>query len=106
VELAKLAKDAGIEIIVCHFAPGTSKWNKVEHRLFSFISMNWRGKRLTSHEVIVELIGAMTTTKGLAVHAERNTPTYPKGVKARDFHSERNYTLGGCRLPRQRAARL
>lgn len=69
VELAKLAKEAGIEITVCHFPPGTSKWNKVEHRLWSHVSMNWKGHPLTSHEVIVDLIAATTTRTGLKVKA-------------------------------------
>lgn len=69
-EIAALAAEAGLEITVCHFPPGTSKWNKVEHRLFAHISMNWRGQPLTSHEVVVQLIGATTTHSGLKVRAE------------------------------------
>jgi transposase len=105
VELARLAEESGLAITVCHFPPGTSKWNKIEHRLFAHISMNWRGRPLTSHEVVVELIGATTTRSGLVVHAERDTSTYPKGVKVtdqdfakvrlepHDFHGEWNYTI-------------
>ena len=94
---------------MCHLPPGTSKWNKIEHRLFSHISMNWRGRPLTSHEVIVKTIAATTTSTGLHVHAELDTATYPTGVKIpdqqmkaleddgtltrHDFHGEWNYTL-------------
>jgi hypothetical protein len=70
VELQKLADTTGLSITVCHFPPGTSKWNKIEHRLFSFISTNWRGKSLISHEVIINLITATTTTTGLKVYAQ------------------------------------
>lgn len=73
VELQQLAKELGIPISVCHLPPGTSKWNKIEHRLFSFISQNWRGKPLISHQVIVNLIAATTTKAGLTVHAELDT---------------------------------
>ena len=105
VELAKLAAEAGIEITVCHFPPGTSKWNKVEHRLFSAISMNWRGRPLTSHQVMVELIAATTTTTGLRVRAQLDQGYYPTGIKVtdkqlaavplrrHDFHGEWNYTI-------------
>ncbi len=105
VELARLAADTGLEITVCHYPPGTSKWNKIEHRLFSQISMNWRGRPLTSHEVVIELIGATTTTTGLAVHAELDSGTYPTGIKItkkqvaalpitrHGFHGEWNYTV-------------
>ena len=108
-ELAKLAAATGLTITVCHLPPGTSKWNKVEHRLFAHISMNWRGRPLTSHEVIVETIAATTTNTGLTVHAELDRATYPTGVKIpdqemkdletksiltrHDFHGEWNYTL-------------
>ena len=81
VELQQLADELGIPIIVSHFPPGTSKWNKIEHRLFSFISQNWRGKPLISHEVIVNLIAATTTTTGLKVRAELDTSVYPVGRK-------------------------
>src|SRR5271157_1833432 len=108
-ELAALAADTGLTITVCHLPPGTSKWNKIEHRLFSHISMNWRGRPLTSHEVIVETIAATTTSTGLTVHAELDQATYPTGVNIPDkqmkaletdgvlarhnFHGEWNYTL-------------
>jgi hypothetical protein len=94
---------------VCHLPPGTSKWNKIEHRLFSHISMNWRGRPLTSHDVIVQSIAATTTRTGLTVHAELDTHTYPAGNKIsdaqmkelhdtgalhrHDWHPEWNYTL-------------
>jgi hypothetical protein len=105
VELQKLADETGLEIMVCHLPPGTSKWNKIEHRLFSFISQNWRGKPLVSHEVIVQLIAATTTKHGLKVRSQLDTNTYPAGVKVskkemaalnlrRDqFHGEWNYAL-------------
>jgi hypothetical protein len=107
VELAKLAADTGLAITVCHFPPGTSKWNKIEHRLFAAITNNWRGRPLTSHEVVVELIGATTTRTGLTVHAEADTNAYPTGIKVSDeqmaairprlkphtFHGEWNYTM-------------
>jgi Rhodopirellula transposase DDE domain len=112
-ELAALATDTGLSITVCHLPPGTSKWNKIEHRLFSHISMNWRGRPLTSHEVIVQTIAATTTRTGLAVHAELDTSQYPTGVKIpdkemqaladrgalthHDFHGEWNYTLNPLR---------
>ena len=107
-ELAALAAETGLEITVCHLPPGTSKWNKIEHRLFSAISMNWRGRPLTSHEVIVETISAATTRTGLTVSAELDTSTYPKGIRIPDkqmkafearhlqrhqFHGDWNYTI-------------
>jgi hypothetical protein len=105
VELLKLANHLGMDISVCHFPPGTSKWNKIEHRLFSFISMNWRGKPLTSYQVIVSLIAATTTEKGLRVRAGLDPHAYPTAVKvdASDlekvnliparFHGDWNYTV-------------
>jgi len=105
VELAKLAAETGLTITVIHYPPGTSKWNKIEHRMFCFISMNWRGRPLTSYRSIVELIGATTTTKGLRIKAERDTEWYPVGVKIsdaemaalpltrHDWHGDWNYTL-------------
>ena len=84
VELAALAARTGLNITVCHYPPGTSKWNKIEHRLFSAITMNWRGRPLTSHEVIVELIAATTTRTGLVVHAALDEGYYPTGVKISD----------------------
>jgi hypothetical protein len=104
-ELAGLAAETGLEITVCHFPPGTSKWNKIEHRLFSAITMNWRGRPLTSHEVVVQTIAATTTRTGLTVHAELDPGSYPDGVKVSDeqmaalpisrhaFHGDWNYTL-------------
>ena len=108
-ELAALAAETGLTITVCHLPPGTSKWNKIEHRLFSHISMNWRGRPLTSHDVIVNTIAATTTRTGLTVHAELDTSTYPSGIKIldkqmktlhdtdvlrrHDWHPEWNYTL-------------
>ncbi|MEC5180779.1 hypothetical protein RCH07_002133 [Arthrobacter sp. CG_A4] len=80
-ELANLAKATGLSITVCHLPPGTSKWNTIEHRLFSHISMNWRGRPLSSHEVIVETFAATTTRTGLTVQAELDTHTFPTGVK-------------------------
>jgi transposase len=108
LELQKLADQTGLEVSICHLPPGTSKWNKIEHRLFSFISQNWRGKPLVSHQVIVNLIAATTTKTGLWVRAEVDPGKYPKGVKVSDkevaairlerdkFHGEWNYTI----LPR------
>lgn len=105
IELQELANETGLSISVCHFPPGTSKWNKIEHRLFSFISQNWRGKPLVSHEVIINLIAATTTKKGLRIECEIDTNSYPKGVKVTDtqmqsinidrdsFHGEWNYTI-------------
>ena len=110
LELGKLADETGLEISVRHFPPGTSKWNKIEHRLFSAISQNWRGKPLVSHEVIVKLIAATTTRTGLRVRSELDENAYPAGRTVSDadmdtlhlrpdaFHGEWNYSL----LPRQR----
>jgi hypothetical protein len=104
-ELQALADTTGLAIEVTHLPPGTSKWNKIEHRLFSFISQNWRGKPLVSHEVIVQLIAATTNRKGLAVHAEIDRTSYPPGTKVSNeemsqlrlepaaFHGEWNYTI-------------
>ncbi|GHG83674.1 ISAzo13 family transposase [Streptomyces griseocarneus] len=104
-ELSALAARTGLEITVCHLPPGTSKWNKIEHRLFSHITMNWRGRPLTSHEVILKSIAATTTATGLTVHAELDTGTYPTGVTVTDaqidalamtrhrFHGDWNYTV-------------
>jgi transposase len=106
VELQRFADDTGLEVTVCHLPPGTSKWNKIEHRLFSYISMNWRGKPLVSHEVVVNLIAATTTTKGLKVKAQLDPNLYPTKVEVskedmrrvnllpHDFHGEWNYTIG------------
>jgi hypothetical protein len=84
VELARLAAETGLEITVCHYPPGTSKWNRIEHRMFSLITMNWRGRPLTTYRTIVELIGATTTRKGLKIQAGRDTEYYPTGVKVSD----------------------
>jgi transposase len=83
-ELAALAAETELTVTVCHLPPGTSKWNKIEHRLFSHITMNWRGRPLTSHEVVVNLIAATTTRTGLSVHAELDTGSYPTGIKISD----------------------
>ena len=105
VALQQLADQTGLDISVCHFPPGTSKWNKIEHRMFSYISMNWRGKPLISHEVIVNLIAATTTRKGLKIEAEIDRNIYTKGIHVPEeeleklhierasFHGEWNYTI-------------
>jgi hypothetical protein len=105
IELAHFANDAGISVTVCHFPPGTSKWNKIEHRLFSAISTNWKGQPLTSHEVVVNLIGATTNRSGLSVKAQLDRGSYPTKVKVakkevdilpiepHEFHGEWNYTV-------------
>jgi len=105
VELQKLADEIRLPITICHFPPGTSKWNKIEHRLFSFISQNWRGKPLTTYRVIVNLIAATTTTTGLKVKARLDTNNYPLGAKVpaselaavslrvARFHGDWNYTI-------------
>ena len=104
-ELQALADELGIEIAVCHLPPGTSKWNSIEHRLFSFISMNWRAKPLLSYLVIVQLIASTTTDAGLTVSCQLDGSTYEKGIKVSDaemaslniqpasFHGEWNYTI-------------
>jgi len=111
VELGRLAARTDLAITVCHLPPGTSKWNKIEHRLFSAITMNWRGRPLTSHEVVVNLIGATTNRGGLKVHAHRDTGSYPHGIKVTDaelaavpvtphtFHGDWNYTVHPDPLP-------
>ena len=108
VALQRLVDETGMTISVCHFPPGTSKWNKIEHRMFCHITANWRGKPLVSHEVIVNLIGNTTTKKGLKVRAELDREIYPTGIKIADadvaelriepsdFHGEWNYRI----LPR------
>ena len=107
-ELAAFAADADLDITVAHLPPGTSKWNRIEHRLFSAITMNWRGRPLVSHEVIIETISAVTTRTGLTVRAVLDTGIYPKGIKIPDkdmkafearhlrrheFHGDWNYTI-------------
>jgi transposase len=112
-ELQRLADETGLEISLAHFPPGTSKWNKIEHRLFSFITQNWRGKPLISHEVIVNLIAATTTRTGLRVQSALDTNTYAGGIKISkqqmeelnirrdEFHGEWNYTIiPAARQPR------
>ena len=108
VDLRALADELGFPIAVCHLPPGTSKWSKIEHRLFSFITQNWRGRPLLSHQVIVSLIGATTTTTGLTVQCALDEKRYPAGrklsdeemaglnIKRHEFHGEWNYEL----LPR------
>lgn len=105
VALQRLADQTGLRISACHFPPGTSKWNKIEYRMFSYISMNWRGQPLISHEVIVNLIAGTTTKTGLKIEAELDTSSYPKGIQVTDeelekvqirkadFHGEWNYTI-------------
>jgi hypothetical protein len=105
VELQRWADEAGLDVTVCHYPPGTSKWNKIEHRLFSFITMNWRGRPLVSYQVVVNLIAATTTEAGLRVQADLDTNVYPIKVKVTDeqlekvnlhphrFHGEWNYTI-------------
>lgn len=109
VALQDLATALGIPIRVCHFPPGTSKWNKIEHRMFSHITQNWRGRPLVSHEVIVKLIANTATQKGLIIQAELDTGTYPTGIKVSDeelarvnlipdgFHGDWNYTIAPAR---------
>jgi hypothetical protein len=110
-ELQQLADETGLRITVCHFPPGTSKWNKIEHRMFCHITQNWRGRPLVSHEVIVQLIGSTTTRTGLAIRAGLDTGSYPAGIKVTDtelaavrlepadFHGDWNYTI----LPRSQS---
>jgi transposase len=108
-ELARLAAEIGLDITVCHYPPGTSKWNRIEHRMFSFITMNWRGRPLTTYRTIVELISATTTDTGLRIEAERDIEWYAKGIKVsnadmkalpltpHDWHGDWNYTLAAKR---------
>ncbi len=105
VHLAALAAETGLRITVCHYPPGTSKWNRIEHRMFSFITMNWRGRPLTTLRTIIELISATSTSTGLTIQAAYDPNWYPKGVKItdaelaavpvepHDFHGEWNYTI-------------
>jgi hypothetical protein len=105
VALQDLARQLEIPIRVCHFPPGTSKWNKIEHRMFSHITQNWRGRPLVSHEVIIQLIANTTTKTGLKIYAELDQGRYPTGIKVSqaaiaalnlkraDFHGDGNYTL-------------
>jgi len=103
--LAQLATDTGLAITVCYYPPGTSKWNKIERRMFSFITMNWPGRPLTSIRTIIELIAATTTQTGLTVRADHDPTQYPEGVKIsdaelaaipltpHDWHGDWNYTI-------------
>ncbi len=84
IELQRLARETGLTIGVCHYPPGTSKWNKIEHRLFCHITQTWRGKPLVSREAVVELIASTTTRSGLVVRCELDTCDYPKGIKVSD----------------------
>jgi len=105
VELARLAAETGLRITVCHYPPGTSKWNRIEHRMFSFITTNWRGRPLTTLRTIIELVSATTTETGLTVQAAYDPNWYPTGIKItdaqlaavpiepHDFHGEWNYTI-------------
>jgi hypothetical protein len=105
VELQRFADESGLRVSVCHFPPGTSKWNKIEHKLFSQISLNWKGIPLVDYETVVRLIGATKTTKGLTVKCRLDTTEYQKGIKITDeelnainmkkfkFHSEWNYII-------------
>jgi len=104
-EVQRLADETGLTISVCHFPPGTSKWNKIEHRMFCHITQNWRGRPLVSHEVIVNLIGSTKTQTGLTIRAELDRERYPTGIKVSDaelaavrlqpdeFHGDWNYTI-------------
>jgi hypothetical protein len=110
-ELQRFANESGLDVTVTHLPPGTSKWNKIEHRLFAFITQNWRGKPLVSHQVIVQLIGATTTETGLKVSCEIDGGHYPKAIKVSDeemdtlnikradFHGEWNYTISPQQPP-------
>jgi hypothetical protein len=117
VALAALAADTGLHVTVCHYPPGTSKWNKVEHRLFSFVTINWRGRPLTSYRTIVELAAATTTQTGLRVQAEWDQGSYPAGVTITDaqlaavpltghhWHPDWNYDITAPPAPRTRTTR-
>ena len=110
-ELQGFANETGLKVTLAHLPPGTSKWNKIEHRLFAFITMNWRGKPLVSHQVIVQLIGSTTTETGLKVCCELDANLHPKGIKVSDaemqainitrdeFHGEWNYTISPNQQP-------
>jgi hypothetical protein len=105
VELQKFADETGLAVTVCHYPRGTSKWNKIEHRLFSFITLNWRGRPLVSYQTMVSLIGATTTREGLSVRCALDPAEYPTKVqvsdeelasvrlKRHDFHGDWNYTI-------------
>ena len=116
-ELQKLADRTGLNINVCHFPPGTSKWNKIEHKMFSYITINWRGKPLTSLAVIVSLIAATSTRQGLRIRCELDERNYPKGIEVTDeelasvdlrrdsFHGDWNYSIRRHAKPRSRRTR-
>ena len=105
LELAKFAEETGLQITICHYPPGTSKWNGIEHKMWSYISMNWRGRPLVSYRTIIELIAATTNAKGLTIRAEQDLNTYETGTKVsdadlaaiplqrHDFHGDWNYTI-------------
>jgi hypothetical protein len=105
MQLQQFATETGLSITVCHLPPATSKWNKIEHRLFSYISINWRGKPLTSCKTVIELISHTTTKQGLTVTAVKDSNRYPTGIKVSDedlatlnikrepFHGDWNYTI-------------
>ena len=109
VALQELANNVHLPLYVCHFPPGTSKWNKIEHRLFCFITNNWRGRPLTSHQTIVELISNTTTKTGLVVRAALDEDHYETGIKVSDnelakvklkpsdFHGDWNYNIRPCK---------
>jgi hypothetical protein len=111
VHLARFAAETGLTVTVCHYPPGTSKWNRIEHRMFSFITMNWRGRPLTSLRTIIELISATTTATGLTVQATHDPEWYAKGIRINDtdlaavpltphdFHGEWNYTINAQSNP-------
>jgi Rhodopirellula transposase DDE domain len=111
LELQKPADETGLELQVCHYPPGTSKWNKIEHKLFCHITQTWRGKPLISRQTVVQLIASTTTKTGLTVRCELDTGTYPKGIKVSNeematlnikgdtFHPEWNYTISPRGLP-------
>jgi hypothetical protein len=113
-KLQSFADDTGLWMTVCHLPPGTSKWNKIEHRLFSYISMTWRGRPLVSHEVVVQLIGATMTKTGLKVKAKLDTRKYPLKIKVSNeemaslniephkFHGEWNYTIKPRKLKKSK----
>jgi Rhodopirellula transposase DDE domain len=117
-ELQRLADHTGLKITVCHFPPGTSKWNKIEHRLFSYISINWRGKPLTSHQTVIDLIAATSTKTGLTVYTRLDPGTYPDKIAVSDkelaavqltpdpFHPEWNYRIAGINRRGERNERV
>jgi len=105
IGLQELANELNLKLTVCHFPPGTSKWNKIEHRMFCHITENWRGRPLLSRAVVVNLIGNTTTDAGLTINVELDTNSYPKGIKVSDeematinikkhkFQGDWNYTI-------------